>query len=105
MFTQTIQFRLREAYVRIPYGTGTCRREKEGSVRHDELDVDGPLHQLTVLVLKHVQEYLLALRTHAGAGISLPIEYRKQQCCGSGSESGSTGSTCFWASWIRIPIH
>ncbi len=22
------------------------------------------------------------------------------QCCGSGS--GSTGSTCFWASWIRI---
>ncbi len=26
------------------------------------------------------------------------------QCCGSGSESGSgsTGSTCFWASWIRI---
>jgi hypothetical protein len=27
------------------------------------------------------------------------------QCCGSGSESGSTGSTCFWASWIRIRIH
>jgi hypothetical protein len=25
------------------------------------------------------------------------------QCCGSGSESGS-GSTCFWASWIRIRI-
>jgi hypothetical protein len=24
------------------------------------------------------------------------------QCCGSGSESGSTGSTCFWASQIRI---
>jgi hypothetical protein len=24
------------------------------------------------------------------------------QCCGSGSESGSTGSTCFWASRIRI---
>ncbi len=24
------------------------------------------------------------------------------QCCGSGS--GSTGSTCFWASWIRILI-
>jgi hypothetical protein len=23
------------------------------------------------------------------------------QCCGS----GSTGSTCFWASWIRIQIH
>jgi hypothetical protein len=23
------------------------------------------------------------------------------QCCGS----GSTGSTCFWASWIRIRIH
>jgi hypothetical protein len=28
-----------------------------------------------------------------------------QQCCGSGSESGSTGSTCFWASWICIRIH
>jgi hypothetical protein len=27
------------------------------------------------------------------------------QCCGSGSESGSTGSTCFWASWIRFRIH
>ncbi len=26
-----------------------------------------------------------------------------QQCCGSGS--GSTGSTCFWASRIRIRIH
>jgi hypothetical protein len=25
-----------------------------------------------------------------------------KQRCGSGSESGSTGSTCFWASWIRI---
>ncbi len=24
------------------------------------------------------------------------------QCCGSGSESGSNGSTCFWASRIRI---
>jgi hypothetical protein len=30
----------------------------------------------------------------------------RNQCCGSGSESGagSTGSTCFWASWIRIRI-
>jgi hypothetical protein len=28
-------------------------------------------------------------------------QYNKKQCCGSGSESGS-GSTCFWASWIRI---
>ncbi len=27
------------------------------------------------------------------------------QCCGCGSESGSTGSTCFWDSWIRIRIH
>ncbi len=27
------------------------------------------------------------------------------KCCGSGSESGTTGSTCFWASWIRIWIH
>jgi hypothetical protein len=28
----------------------------------------------------------------------------RKQCCGSGSESGSgfAGSTCFWASWIRI---
>ncbi len=31
----------------------------------------------------------------------------EKQCCGSVSESGSvsTGSTCFWASWIRIRIH
>ncbi len=28
-----------------------------------------------------------------------------RQCCGSGSESGSTGSTCFWASRIWIRIH
>jgi len=27
---------------------------------------------------------------------------QKPQCSGSGSESGSTGSTCFWASRIRI---
>ncbi len=27
--------------------------------------------------------------------------YWRRQCCGS----GSTGSTCFWASWIRIQIH
>jgi hypothetical protein len=26
-----------------------------------------------------------------------------RQCCGS--ESGSVGSICFWASWIRIRIH
>ncbi len=26
----------------------------------------------------------------------------REQCCGSGSESGFT---CFWASWIRIRIH
>jgi hypothetical protein len=32
-------------------------------------------------------------------------KYSSDQCCGSGSESGSTGSTCFWASWIRIRIH
>ncbi len=33
--------------------------------------------------------------------------YTFLQCCGSESESGSgsTGSTCFWASWIRIRIH
>jgi hypothetical protein len=51
----------------------------------------------------------------AGAGPELPHDHvtllytrdkpnsvtagRKVQCCGSGSESGST---CFWASWIRI---
>jgi hypothetical protein len=34
-----------------------------------------------------------------------PDDYN--QCCGSGSESGSgsTGSTCFWPSWTRIRIH
>ncbi len=33
-----------------------------------------------------------------------PIFHIPNQCCGSGCESGSrsTGSTCFWASWIRI---
>ncbi len=29
-------------------------------------------------------------------------DFRCRQCCGSGSESGST---CFWASWIRIRIN
>jgi hypothetical protein len=29
----------------------------------------------------------------------------RKQCCGSGSKSGYAGSTCFWASWIRIRIH
>jgi hypothetical protein len=54
-------------------GYGTCWRKEEGSVRHDELDVDGPLDQLTVLVLKHVQEYLLALRTHVAR--AQPLAY------------------------------
>ncbi len=32
------------------------------------------------------------------------IKHCFNQCCGSGSESGSTGSTCFWSSWMRIRI-
>jgi hypothetical protein len=32
----------------------------------------------------------------------LQVKVPFKQCCGSGSESGSTGSTCFWASRIRI---
>ncbi len=35
---------------------------------------------------------------------SVPMQ-SSGQCCGSGSESGSTGSTCFWTSWIRIRIY
>jgi hypothetical protein len=27
---------------------------------------------------------------------------RRYQCRGSGAGSGSVGSICFWASWIRI---
>ncbi len=34
--------------------------------------------------------------------VSSNFSYYFKQCCGS--ESGSTGSTCFWASWIRIRI-
>jgi hypothetical protein len=30
---------------------------------------------------------------------------RRMQCCGSESGSGSIGSVCFWASYIRIRIH
>ncbi len=41
-----------------------------------------------------------------GSGWSSPttrkIRYRNVQCCRSGSESGSVGSVCFRASWIRI---
>jgi hypothetical protein len=37
-------------------------------------------------------------------GFLFYLRVRCLQCCGSGSESGS-GSTCFWASWIRIRIH
>jgi hypothetical protein len=32
------------------------------------------------------------------------INYKQRHRSGSGSESGYTGSTCFWASWIRIRI-
>jgi hypothetical protein len=52
-----------------------------------------PLNYI-VIIMK--QMGLLRMR----AAISLPA----QQCCGSGSETGSTGSTCFWTSWIRIRI-
>ncbi len=42
----------------------------------------------------------------AAKGVNLGgEEHRYNQCCGSGSESGSTGSTCFWDSWIRIRIY
>jgi hypothetical protein len=33
---------------------------------------------------------------------TVPVPVPQHWCCGSGSESGYTGSTCFWASWIRI---
>jgi hypothetical protein len=39
--------------------------------------------------------------------VSRDGHFYRRQCSGSGSESGSrsTGSTCFWASRIRIRIH
>jgi hypothetical protein len=33
-----------------------------------------------------------------------PNHISSLQCCGTGSESGSLGSICFWATWIRIRI-
>jgi hypothetical protein len=51
-------------------------------------------------------------RNESAAGIRIHIQVRrvyrdpagvqKDQCCGSGS--GSVGSVCLWASWIRIRI-
>jgi hypothetical protein len=41
----------------------------------------------------------------AGLSSSLSLFYEEtcsKQCCGSGSKSGSTGSTCLWTSWNRI---
>jgi hypothetical protein len=43
--------------------TLTGWRQEQRGIGHDELYVDGPLDQLPVLVLKHVQEYLLTLYT------------------------------------------
>jgi hypothetical protein len=46
------------------------------------------------------------LAVASGSGFTYwhwPVQMRHiRQCCGSGSESGSTASTCFWASRIRI---
>jgi hypothetical protein len=44
-----------------------------------------------------LRDYTLQLVTRYLSLLPLAM----QQCCGS----GSTGSTCFWASWIRIRIH
>jgi hypothetical protein len=46
---------------------------------------------------------LLKEREYLGTVTSMQInaDYCAVQCC----RSGSTGSTCFWASWIRIRIH
>jgi hypothetical protein len=44
------------------------------------------------------------LSLHSGL-LSLSVPSRCTLCCGSESGSGSTGSTCFWASWIWIRIH
>ncbi len=55
-------------------------------------EVVAALGQLLVGVLLEVGELL--------RGTVCNVNERMIQCCGSGS--GSTGSTCFWASRIRI---
>ncbi len=69
----------------------------------------------TVRTVKNKSTWTLHLssvylcRTLFYKGSPESIRYSLNQCCGSGSESGSgstgSGSTCFWASWIRIRIH
>ncbi len=46
--------------------------------------------------IKHTRFFTQLERESRFATLRLAIQYN--QCCGS----GSTGSTCFWASWIRI---
>jgi hypothetical protein len=75
-----------------------------------ELFLDGAGNLLEVL-LRHVQ--LPLCLGYLGPGPKTvffnEIEGQKQDCCqqwcGSGSESGSVGSICFWASRIQIRIH
>jgi hypothetical protein len=47
-----------------------------------------------------VQEQQVLPHLPAAGGFQKP-ELGQEQCCGS----GSTGSTCFWASRIQIRIH
>jgi hypothetical protein len=62
----------------------------------------------------HHQAIILEIKTflkRSGGMILMPLFLHRihafwtdmGQCCGS--ESGSTGTRCFWASWIRIRIH
>ncbi len=51
-----------------------------------------------------LRSLLLKVTPNSGECYKMRIKaYR--QCCGSESETGSVGSVCFWASWIRIRIH
>ncbi len=73
--------------------------------RHLELDLWDDVEDLMPAGLGEVGQQRRQ-RTLA-QGQEPPISKYYRQCCGSGSESGSgsTGSTCFWAYWIRIRIN
>ncbi len=53
---------------------------------------------LRIFHLLYIQLYAFRHLT----GLHIALHNTTKQCCGS--ESGSTESTCFWVSWIRIRI-
>jgi hypothetical protein len=86
--------------------------ETQGDISSVELSLEGhkwstKIYFFTgIQVFPFISEKKVSL-LHSSESLAPDTVHTFYQCCGSGSESGSgsTGSTCFWASRIRIRIH